>query len=123
MTTAPGRKKTTAAVKKKAKYLLRLYVTGTTGKSVRAIQNVRRICEKHLKDLYDLEPEEAKNIPTVCHSLDMALESLDKDRGFLKEGGVFTDDVIDAYMGLKMQEVTRLRMSTHPVELELYYSV
>ena len=75
------------------------------------------------KDLYDLEPEEAKNIPTVCHSLDMALEALDKDRGFLKEGGVFTDDVIDAYIGLKMQEVTRLRMSTHPVEFELYYSV
>jgi len=75
------------------------------------------------KDLYDLEPEEAKNIPTVCHSLDMALEALDQDRAFLKEGGVFTDDVIDAYIGLKMQEVTRLRMSTHPVELELYYSV
>jgi glutamine synthetase len=75
------------------------------------------------KDLYDLEPEEAKHIPTVCHSLDMALDALDKDRGFLKEGGVFTDDVIDAYIGLKMQEVTRLRMSTHPVEMELYYSV
>ena len=75
------------------------------------------------KDLYDLEPEEAKDIPTVCHSLDMALEALDKDRGFLKEGGVFTDDVIDAYIDLKMQEVTRLRMSTHPVEFELYYSV
>jgi glutamine synthetase len=75
------------------------------------------------KDLYDLEPEEAKNIPTVCHSLDMALEALDKDRGFLKEGGVFSDDVIDAYIALKMQEVTKLRMSTHPVELELYYSV
>ena len=75
------------------------------------------------KDLYDLEPEEAKNIPTVCHSLDMALDELDRDRGFLKEGGVFTDSVIDAYIGLKMQEVTRLRMSTHPVEFELYYSV
>jgi len=75
------------------------------------------------KDLYDLEPEEAKNIPTVCHSLDMALDALDHDRSFLKEGGVFTDTVIDAYIGLKMQEVTRLRMSTHPVEFELYYSV
>ena len=75
------------------------------------------------KDLYDLEPEEARNIPTVCHSLDMALDALDKDRAFLKEGGVFTDDVIDAYIGLKMQEVTRLRMATHPAELELYYSV
>ena len=75
------------------------------------------------KDLYDLEPEEAKHIPTVCHSLDMALEALDKDREFLKKVGVFTDDVIDAYIGLKMQEVTRLRMTTHPVEFEMYYSV
>jgi len=75
------------------------------------------------KDLYDLEPEEAAHIPTVCHSLDMALEHLDKDREFLTRGGVFTNDLIDAYIGLKMQEVTRLRMSTHPVEIELYYSV
>ncbi|MGA1463796.1 MAG: glutamate--ammonia ligase [Steroidobacteraceae bacterium] len=75
------------------------------------------------KDLYDLEPEEAKDIPTVCHALDMALESLDQDREFLKRGGVFTDDVIDAYIGLKMQEVTRLRMTTHPIEYEMYYSV
>jgi glutamine synthetase len=74
------------------------------------------------KDLYDLEPEEAKHIPTVCHSLDMALEQLDKDREFLTRGGVFTNDVIDAYMGLKLQEITRFRMSTHPVELEMYYS-
>jgi len=74
------------------------------------------------KDLYDLEPEEAINIPQVCSSLEMALEHLDKDREFLKKGGVFTDDVIDAYMTLKMQEVTRFRMSTHPVELDMYYS-
>jgi glutamine synthetase len=74
------------------------------------------------KDLYDLEPEEAKHIPTVCHSLDMALEYLDKDREFLLRGGVFTNDVIDAYMGLKMQEITRLRMTTHPVEFDMYYS-
>jgi glutamine synthetase len=75
------------------------------------------------KDLYDLEPEEAHKIPQVCSSLDMALEHLDKDRAFLKKGGVFTDDVIDAYIGLKMQEVTRYRMSTHPVEFDMYYSV
>ena len=74
------------------------------------------------KDLYDLEPEEAKHIPTVCHSLDMAVEHLDKDREFLTRGGVFTNDVIDAYIALKMQEITRFRMSTHPVELEMYYS-
>jgi len=75
------------------------------------------------KDLYDLPPEEAKKIPEVCYSLEQALESLDKDRAFLKEGGVFTDDVIDAYIGLKMQEVTKVRMTTHPLEFELYYSV
>jgi glutamine synthetase len=75
------------------------------------------------KDLYDLEPEEAKHIPTVCHSLDQALEALDRDRDFLKAGGVFTDDMIDAYIELKMQEVTRFRMTPHPVEFEMYYSV
>jgi glutamine synthetase len=75
------------------------------------------------KDLYDLEPEEDKKIPTVCHSLDMALDYLDKDRAFLKAGGVFTDDLIDAYIELKMKEVTRLRMTTHPIEIEMYYSL
>ncbi len=75
------------------------------------------------KDLYDLEPEEAKGIPTVCHSLDQALDALDKDRDFLKAGGVFTDDLIDGYIALKMEEVTRLRMTTHPVEFEMYYSL
>ena len=53
----------------------------------------------------------------------MALDDLDKDRGFLTKGGVFTDDVIDAYIGLKMEEVTRFRMTTHPVEFEMYYSL
>jgi glutamine synthetase len=87
------------------------------------IQNKIHPGEPADKDLYDLEPEEEKHIPQVCHSLDMALEHLDKDRGFLKAGGVFTDDVIDSYMALKMQEVTRYRMSTHPVELDMYYSM
>ncbi len=75
------------------------------------------------KDLYDLPPEEERDIPKVCASLDEALDALDKDRDFLKAGGVFTDDVIDAYIGLKMEEVTRLRMTTHPVEFDMYYSL
>lgn len=75
------------------------------------------------KDLYDLPREEVKNIPTVCSSLDQALEALDADRGFLKAGGVFDDDLIDAYIELKMEEVTRFRMSTHPVEFDMYYSI
>ncbi|MGA0266673.1 MAG: type I glutamate--ammonia ligase [Lysobacterales bacterium] len=75
------------------------------------------------KDLYDLPPEEEASIPTVCHSLDQALEALDGDRDFLKAGGVFSDDLIDGYIALKMDEVTRFRMSTHPVEFDMYYSV
>jgi glutamine synthetase len=75
------------------------------------------------KDLYDLPPEEEKMIPQVCHAFDQALEALDKDRAFLTAGGVFTDDAIDGYIDLKMAEVTRLRMSTHPVEYDLYYSL
>mgnify|MGYP000530736005 FL=1 len=75
------------------------------------------------KDLYDLPAEEAAEIPTVCHALDMALNALDEDRAFLTEGGVFTDDMIDGYIALKMEEVTRLRMETHPAEYDLYYSV
>jgi glutamine synthetase len=75
------------------------------------------------KDLYDLPAEEAKAIPTVCHALDQALDALDNDRGFLTAGGVFTDDMIDGYIGLKMEEVTNLRMTTHPVEFDLYYSL
>ena len=75
------------------------------------------------KDLYDLEPEEEKDIPTVCAALDQALAALDADRGFLTAGGVFTDDMIDGYIKLKMEEVTRFRSTTHPVEFSMYYSL
>jgi glutamine synthetase len=75
------------------------------------------------KDLYDLPPEEEKLIPQVAFSFDDALTALDEDREFLKKGGVFTDDAIDGYIDLKMEEVTRLRMSTHPVEFDMYYSL
>ncbi len=75
------------------------------------------------KDLYDLTIEEEKEIPTVCSSLDQALEALDQDRDFLTAGGVFSDDMIDGYIELKMNEVNRFRMTTHPVELDMYYSL
>jgi glutamine synthetase len=75
------------------------------------------------KDLYDLPPEEEKAIPQVAFSLDEALAALDADREFLTRGGVFTDDAIDGYIALKQQDVTRLRMSTHPVEFDMYYSL
>ena len=75
------------------------------------------------KDLYDLEPEEEKGIPTVCHSLEQALEAFDADRDFLRVGDVLADDTIDAYIELKMEEVTRFRMTTSPVEFDMYYSL
>ena len=79
--------------------------------------------EAATKDLYHLPPEEDAKIPTVCSSLEQALEYLDKGRAFLTKGGVFTDGYIDAYIDLKMQEVTRFRMTTHPVEFDMYYSL
>jgi glutamine synthetase len=87
------------------------------------IQNKIHPGEAMDKDLYDLPPEEEKNIPTVCFSLEQALEYLDKGRDFLLAGGVFTNDVIDAYIKLKMDDITRLRMTTHPIEFDMYYSL
>lgn len=75
------------------------------------------------KDLYDLPPEEAADIPTVASSLEMALDALEGDKGFLTVGGVFTEDMIDAYIELKREEVEHLNMTTHPVEFDMYYSI
>jgi len=75
------------------------------------------------KDLYDLPPEEGKAIPTVASSFEMALDALDADRSFLTEGGVFSNDMIDAYIELKRDEVETLNMTTHPVEFDMYYSL
>ncbi len=74
------------------------------------------------KNLYDLEPEEAAKVPHPCASLDEALVSLDKGRDFLTRGNVFTNDMIDAYIALKYEEVQRFRMTTHPVEFDMYFS-
>lgn len=73
------------------------------------------------KDLYDLPPAEAKAIPQVCGSLREALAALDADRAFLKKGGVFDDDQIDAYIELKMEENMRYELHPHPVEFDMYY--
>ena len=74
------------------------------------------------KDLYDLPAEELAQIPTVCGSLREALESLSADRAYLTQGNVFTDDQIDAYIDLKMEEVIALEHTPHPVEFQMYYS-
>ena len=75
------------------------------------------------KDLYDLPAEEAAAIPQVAGSLREALAELDADREYLTAGGVFTNDMIDAYIELKMEEVYRVEHTTHPVEFDMYYSV
>ncbi len=75
------------------------------------------------KDLYDLPAEEAKTIPTVAHTLDMALDALEADHDFLLEGGVFSTEMLRAYIGLKREDIERLNMTPHPVEFDMYYSV
>jgi glutamine synthetase len=75
------------------------------------------------KNLYDLPPAELEKIPTVCGSLREALDCLDKDRAFLKMGGVMSDDMIDAYIELRMAENMRYEMAPHPIEYDMYYSV
>ena len=87
------------------------------------IQNKIHQGEAADKDLYDLPPEEAAEIPTVASTLEMALDALDADREFLTAGGVFSNDMIDGYIELKRSEVERLNMTTHPIEFDMYYSV
>ena len=99
-------------------YFAALLMAGLDG-----IQNKIHPGDPASKDLYDLEPEEEALIPKVCYSLDEALDNLDANRDFLKKGGVFCDDLIDAYIELKRQDCTRLNMSTHPVEFDMYYSL
>ncbi len=75
------------------------------------------------KNLYDLPPEELKEVPHVSRSLREAVEALDADRAFLKKGDVFSDDQINAYIDLKMEEIQKWEMAPHPIEFKMYYSV
>jgi glutamine synthetase len=87
------------------------------------IQNKIHPGEALEMDLYELSPEEAHDIPTVCVSLRQALEELDRDRAFLLKGDVFSNDLIDAYIALKKEEILQISMATHPLEFALYYSL
>jgi glutamine synthetase len=75
------------------------------------------------KNLYDLPPKELKKVPTVCGSLREALAALDKGRAVFTKGGVFTDEQIDSYIELKMEDVARWEMTPSPVEFDMYYSM
>lgn len=73
------------------------------------------------KNLYDLPPEEEALIPTVAENLEAALKALKEDHAFLLKGDVFSKEMIDAYIDLKMQEVHKLNEAVHPLEFDLYY--
>ena len=74
------------------------------------------------KDMYHLPPEEAAKVPHVCASLEEALNHLQDDHAFLTRGGVFSEDFLESYITLKNEELTRFRMTTHPVEFDMYYA-
>jgi len=75
------------------------------------------------ENLYDLPPERVQTLPSLCSSLEQALDCLEADYHFLLEGGVFTEDLLKSYIHVKREEVTRLNMTTHPVEFDMYYSL
>ena len=76
------------------------------------------------KDIYDLSPEELKNIPSAPGSLEDALNALERDHDFLLKGDVFTEDVIDAWIDYKMtKEVKPMALRPHPYKFHLYYDV
>jgi glutamine synthetase len=75
------------------------------------------------KNLYDLPPEENAKIPTICASLEEAMAALQADHEFLTRGGVFTEDMIEAYIALMNKDIQRYRMATAPIEFEMYYKL
>lgn len=75
------------------------------------------------ENLYDLAPEKVKSFPSLCSSLEQALDSLEQDQAFLLEGQVFSKELIQSYIDVKREEVAKLNMTTHPVEFDLYYSL
>ncbi len=75
------------------------------------------------KDLYDLPPEELVGVPTVCSSLEQAMEYLQADHEFLLQGDVFSKDFIDNYILMRQEEISKMRSLVHPYEFELYYSL
>jgi glutamine synthetase len=75
------------------------------------------------ENLYDLDPEKAKSLPSLCSSLEQALDALEADHEFLLAGGVFSEDLLKSYIQIKREEVKRLNRTTHPVELDMYYSL
>jgi glutamine synthetase len=76
------------------------------------------------KDIYDLSPEEMKAVPSMPGSLEEALAALEADHEFLLKGDVFSEDLIETYIGYKRKnEADAVRMRPHPYEFHLYYDI
>ena len=100
----------------------KLFVTQIENALVDYYQSVVQYLKNWEKPAPKIQNPEVKKLPTVCGSLREAMQSLDKDRKFLTQGGVFTDDQIDAYIDLKFQEIYKFEHTPHPIEFEMYYS-
>lgn len=88
------------------------------------IQNKIHPGEPLDKNIYDLPPEELTKVPSVCGSLDEALESLEKDHEFLLKGDVFTKDLIEAWINYKKEnEIDAVQLRPHPYEFMLYFDM
>ncbi|AIA54220.1 MAG: glutamate--ammonia ligase [Acidithiobacillus caldus] len=87
------------------------------------IQNKIHPGEAMDKNLYDLPPEEEKQIPHVASSLEEALRALEADHEFLMRGNVFSQSWLEGYLDVKWAEVQAMRMTTHPLEFQMYYSL
>lgn len=76
------------------------------------------------KDIYDMAPEELKNVPSTPGSLDDALKALADDNEYLLKGDVFTEDVIETWINYKFEkEIKKMALQPHPYEFNLYYDV
>ncbi|MGH9525808.1 MAG: glutamine synthetase, partial [Terriglobales bacterium] len=76
------------------------------------------------RDIYDLSPEELKNVPSLPGSLESALDALEEDHQFLLKGEVFTEELIRTWIDYKRdKEVNALRLRPHPYEFQLYYDI
>jgi glutamine synthetase len=76
------------------------------------------------KDIYDLPPEEEKNVPSMPGSLEEALDAIEEDHAFLLKGDVFTDELLETYIAYKRKnEADAIRLRPHPYEFALYYDI
>ena len=76
------------------------------------------------KDIYDLTPEELKNVPSMPASLEEALDCLEQDHAFLLKGDVFTEELLETYINYKRTaEAAAVRLRPHPYEFALYYDI